>query len=168
VKAQKISRFFLEIHTIKDLKFAKCLEKNLVIKKEININNDLSKFLYKEIGKDYNWKDRLYWSDNDWIRLISNPNYELYIILKNKDLVGYYELISDEYRNFEIAYFGILKQYFGKKIGGHLLCHAIENSFRKGAKRVWVHTCTLDHPNALKNYMSRGMKIFKSEELNVD
>ena len=165
---KKVSRFFLEIHSVKDLKFSKCLEKNLSIKKEININKDLPRFLYKEIGKDYNWKDRLYWDDNDWIRLISNPNYELSTIFKNEDLVGYYELIFDEQQNFEIAYFGIFKEYFGKKIGGYLLCHAIENSFNKGAKKVWVHTCTLDHPNALKNYIARGMKIFKSEELNVD
>jgi len=166
--AKKVSRFFLEINSIKDLKFSKCLEKNLSIKKEININKDLPKFLYKEVGKDYNWKDRLCWSDDDWVRLISNSNYELYTIFKNKDLVGYYELIFDEHKDFEIAYFGIFKDYFGKKIGGYLLSHAIENSFNKGAKRVWVHTCTLDHPNALKNYMTRGMKIFKSEELNVD
>jgi len=160
--------FFQEINSIKDLKFSKCLEKNLSIKKEININKDLPKFLYKEVGKDYNWNDRLCWSDDDWVRLISNSNYELYTIFKNKDLVGYYELIFDEHKDFEIAYFGIFKDYFGKKIGGYLLSHAIENSFNKGAKRVWVHTCTLDHPNALKNYMTRGMKIFKSEELNVD
>jgi len=166
--AKKVSRFFLELLSIKDLKFSKCLERNLLIKKENNFNKDLPKFLYKEIGKDYNWKDRLYWSDNEWIRLILDPNYELYTIFKNKDLVGYYELISGEHKNFEIAYFGIFKEYFGKKIGGHLLCHAIENSFSKGAIRVWVHTCTLDHPNALKNYMARGMKIFKSEELNIN
>jgi len=165
---KKVSRFFLEINSIKDLRFPECLEKKLSIKKEININKDLPKFLYKEIGKDYNWTDRLYWSDDDWISLISNPNYELYTIFKNEDLVGYYELIFDEQKNFEIAYFGIFKEYFKKKIGGVLLSHAIENSFSKGAKRVWVHTCTLDHPNALKNYMARGMKVFRSEELNID
>jgi len=166
--SKKVSRFFLEISSIKDLTFSKCLERNLFIKKENKSNKDLPKFLYKEIGKDYNWKDRLNWSDNDWVRLISNPNYELYTIFKNEDLVGYYELIFDEYKNFEIAYFGIFKEYFDKKIGSNLLCHAIENSFSKGAKRVWVHTCTLDHPNALKNYIARGMKVFKSEELNID
>jgi len=165
---KKVSRYFLEIHSIKHLKLSKCLERNLSIKKENNSNKDLPQFLYKKIGKDYNWKDRLNWSDNDWIRLISNPNYELYTIFKNEDLVGYYELIFDQHENFEIAYFGIFKEYFGKKIGGYLLCHTIENSFNKGAKRVWVHTCTLDHPNAFKNYIARGMRIFKSEELNVD
>jgi len=165
---KKVSRFFLEINSIKELKYSKYFENDLSIKKENKTNKDLPKFLYKEIGKDYNWKDRLDWSDDNWIRLISNPNYGLYTIFKNADLVGYYELISDEHKNFEIAYFGIFKEYFKKKIGGFLLCHAIEDSFCKGAKRVWVHTCTLDHPNALKNYIARGMKIFKSEELNIN
>ena len=63
----------------------------------------------------------------------------------------------------EIAYFGILEDYFGKKLGGFLLSEAIKKSFLIGAKRIWVHTCTLDHQNALKNYLARGMTIFKSE-----
>ena len=68
----------------------------------------------------------------------------------------------------EIAYFGILREYFGKKYGGYLLSEAIIKSFVKGIDRVWVHTCSLDHQNALKNYQARGMKIFKSEKIKVD
>ena len=56
-------------------------------------------------------------------------------------------------------------EYFGKKLGGYLLSEAIKNSFNQGAKRVWVHTCSLDHENALKNYLARGMKVFKTETL---
>ena len=73
-----------------------------------------------------------------------------------------------EKKNSEIAYFGILSEYFGKKYGGYLLSEAIIKSFSKGINRVWVHTCSLDHENALKNYQARGMKIFKSEKVNVD
>ena len=80
-------------------------------------------------------------------------------------MVGYYEILSDNYLNFEIVYFGIFKEFFGRKIGGYLLSHAIYSSFYQGAKKVWVHTCTLDHPNALKNYLARGMKIFKTEKI---
>ena len=80
-------------------------------------------------------------------------------------MVGYYEVLSDNYLNFEIAYFGIFKEFFGRKMGGYLLSYAIKNSFYQGAKKVWVHTCTLDHPNALKNYLARGMKIFKTEKI---
>ena len=67
----------------------------------------------------------------------------------------------------EIAYFGILEEYFGKKLGGFLLTEAIKKSFSLNVKRVWVHTCSLDHKNALSNYISRGMKIFKTESVII-
>jgi hypothetical protein len=74
-------------------------------------------------------------------------------------------LFDEGSQEAEIAYFGILGEYFGKKLGGYLLSEAIKNSFILGAKKVWVHTCSLDHENALKNYLARGMKIFKTETL---
>ena len=87
--------------------------------------------------------------------------------LKEKnEIVGDYELLFYENNKVsEIAYFGILEEHFGKKLGGYLLSEAIKNSFNQGAKRAWVHTCSLDHKNALKNYLARGMKIFKTETL---
>ena len=59
--------------------------------------------------------------------------------------------------------FGILEEYQNKKLGSYLLSEAIKKSFLVEVKRVWVHTCSLDHQNALKNYLARGMTIFKSE-----
>jgi GNAT superfamily N-acetyltransferase len=165
---KKITRFFLEINSEEMLKPSKCFVKNLSLMKEKKKDKDLPKFLYREIGKDYYWKDRLIWNDDAWIKLISNPLYGLYTLFYDRNLIGYFELISDSDKNFEIAYFGIFKDFYGKKIGGFLLTSAIKISFANGAKRVWVHTCTLDHPNALKNYIARGMKVFRSEELNID
>ena len=63
--------------------------------------------------------------------------------------------------------FGIFKKFFGKKLGGYLLSHALKNAWSHNPKRVWVHTCTLDHPNALRNYIARGMNIFKKENIKV-
>ena len=68
----------------------------------------------------------------------------------------------------EIAYFGILEEYFGKKCGGYLLSEAIKKLFDQGVSRVWLHTCSLDHENAIKNYLARGMQVFKSEKINVE
>ena len=67
-----------------------------------------------------------------------------------------------------MAYFGILEEYFGQKLGGYLLSEAIKKSFTFDTQRVWAHTCSLDHQNALKNYIARGMKIFKSETLKTN
>ena len=73
-----------------------------------------------------------------------------------------------EKKEVEIAYFGILEEYFGKKCGGYLLSEAIKKLFEQGMSRVWLHTCSLDHKNAIKNYLARGMQVFKSEKINVD
>jgi ribosomal protein S18 acetylase RimI-like enzyme len=84
------------------------------------------------------------------------------------DLAGFFELIShDEKKEVEIAYFGLLEEFQNKKLGSYLLSQAIQKSFNRGIDRVWVHTCSLDHKNALNNYIARGMKIFKTETVKV-
>ena len=89
-----------------------------------------------------------------------------YILKDKNEIAGYFEhLFNKDSKETEIVYFGILDEYFGQKLGGYLLSEAIELSFSMGSLRVWVHTCSLDHKNALANYLSRGMKIFKSETL---
>ena len=93
---------------------------------------------------------------------------KLNIFFQGNDEINRIKSFDPFYENnkeAEIAYFGILEEYFGKKLGGYLLSEAIKNSFNQGAKRVWVHTCSLDHENALKNYLARGMKVFKTETL---
>ena len=91
-----------------------------------------------------------------------------YVFKFKDDLVGFFELIIHPEKNeTEIAYFGILEEYQNKKLGSHLLSEAIKKSFENKVNRVWVHTCSLDHKNALSNYISRGMKIFKTEIINI-
>ncbi len=65
----------------------------------------------------------------------------------------------------EIAYFGLLPEFIGRGLGGALLTSAIEEAWRMSPSitRVWVHTCTCDHPSALANYQARGMVIYKRE-----
>jgi len=130
----------------------------------------LNKFFYKQIGKKYRWVDRLHWEDKIWINYTNNPNLSTYVLKEKDEVVGYFEQIIDEQKkDCEIAYFGILENYFGKKYGGYLLTEAIRHCFnKKEVKRIWVHTCSLDHQNALNNYLSRGMKIFKSEKLKIN
>ena len=163
---KKIFRKYLEITSLKDLKEVKKPFKKYNISLVDPKNFQLNKFFYKNIGKKYQWVDRLIWSDLNWINYISDKKVATYILKDKEEMAGFFELIHDqETKVFEIAYFGILEEYFGKKLGGYLLSEAIKYSFFNGAKRLWAHTCSLDHENALKNYLSRGMKIFKSETL---
>ena len=114
------------------------------------------------------WIDRLTWNENQWIDYVSNKDVKTYILKYENDLAGFFELIFHfEKKETEIAYFGLLKEYQNKKLGSYLLSEAIKKSFGNSVNRVWVHTCSLDHKNALSNYTSRGMKIFKTEVLNI-
>ena len=166
---KKVHRKYLEIKSLDALKSSPKPDVEL----RINFNNppdfQVNKFLYKEIGKKYRWIDRLEWNDMMWIKYTENRNLETYILSKNTEFVGFFELLfNDNKKDCEIAYFGILEEFFGKKYGSYLLSEAIRCAFKKNISRLWLHTCSLDHDNALKNYLNRGMKVFKSETINLN
>ena len=73
---------------------------------------------------------------------------------------GYFELETQAGGNAEIAYFDLLPQFIGRGLGGALLTATVERAWAIGASRVWVHTCSLDHPNALPGYQARGFRVF--------
>ena len=160
----KVKRNYLEIKSLIELVEVKKPLENLILQKVDPPNFQLNKFFYKEIGKNHRWKDRLVWSDKNWIDYLNTVGISTYILKYKKDLVGYFEQIFHKNDfEIEIAFFGILEEYIGKKLGSYLLSEAIKKSFECGSKRVWVHTCSLDHKNALSNYLSRGMQIYKTE-----
>mgnify|MGYP001231561346 FL=1 len=162
-----VQRNFLELKDLKNLK-TNPINKNKYLVKKIKPDFQLNKFFYKQVGKKHRWIDRLSWSDEKWYSYISNQNLETYVISENDDLAGFFELLyNPELKETEILYFGLLEEYIGKGIGGYALSVAIKKSFEKNIKRVWLHTCTLDHPNALKNYIARGMTVFKKENINI-
>ena len=162
-----VERNFLELRDVKKLKFNSSKENKLLIKK-IKPDFQLNKFFYKQVGKKHRWIDRLSWTDEKWINFISNKNLETYVISETDDLIGFFELLyNPDLNETEISYFGLLEEYIGKGIGGYALSEAIKKSFEKNIKRVWLHTCTLDHPNALKNYIARGMRVFRKENINI-
>jgi len=165
---EKIYRNYLEIKLSDNFReVIKPLE-NYSVKLVNPKDFQLNKFFYKNIGKKHKWVDRLIWTDQDWIDYISKEKLFTYILKDKEELVGYFELIFyQDIRELEIAYLGILEEYFGKKLGGYLLSEAIKESFSLGSIRTWVHTSSLDHKHALKNYLARGMKIFKSETLII-
>ena len=165
---EEVQRNYLEINSIQDL--------NKVIEPEGNysldlldpINFQLNKFFYKNIGKKHKWIDRLVWTEEQWIDYVSNKNVKTYVFKFKDDLAGFFELIfHDEKKEVEIAYFGLLEEFQNKKLGSYLLSQAIQKSFKRSINRVWLHTCSLDHKNALNNYIARGMKIFKTETIKI-
>ncbi|MDB3888806.1 GNAT family N-acetyltransferase [Candidatus Pelagibacter sp.] len=165
---ENIDRKYLEIKSVGDLIIKNIPEVECSINIVKPVDFQLNKFFYKNVGKKHRWIDRLTWSEKEWIDYSSNPKVETYILKVKKDFAGYFELISHtDLNEVEIAYLGLLEEYHYKKLGSYLLSAAIKKSFEKKIKRVWVHTCSLDHKNALKNYLARGMKIFKKEVIKI-
>jgi len=164
----KIERNYLEIKSLEDLKDHKTRLDNYYIQNIEPADFQINKFFYKNIGKKHQWVDRLVWTEKKWIEYTSSEKVKTFVLKKNLDFAGYFELIIHKDKNeVEIAYLGLLEEYHNKKLGSYLLSSAIKNSFLNKPKRVWVHTCSLDHKNALKNYTSRGMKVFKKEIIKI-
>ena len=164
----KVERNYLEINSLKDLKKSKFSPDDCLIDLSDPTDFQINKFFYKNIGKKHNWVDRLVWTEQQWIKYTSDKKVKTFVLKIKDDFAGYYELIFHKDKNeVEIAYLGLLEEYQNQNIGSYLLSTAIKNSFLKKSKRVWVHTCSLDHRNALKNYKARGMKVFKKEFISI-
>ena len=166
---QEVKRNYLEITSLKELEEGNKPTEDYSLNLIDPVDFQLNKFFYKNIGKKHKWIDRLAWSEEKWISYVSSTNVTTYVLKYKEDLVGFFELIlHQDNKEIEIAYFGILEEYQNNKLGSYLLSEAIKQSLhKKNIERVWLHTCSLDHKNALNNYLARGMKIFKTEIINI-
>ncbi|MSP10893.1 MAG: GNAT family N-acetyltransferase [Pelagibacteraceae bacterium] len=165
---QEVKRNYLEINSLEELKEGKSPSDSYSLVLLNPPNFELNKFLYKNIGQKHKWVDRLVWTESQWIEYVSSNSVKTFVFKYKEDLAGYFELIFHyEKKETEIAYFGLLEQYQNKKLGSYLLSSAIKKSFNNNINRVWAHTCSLDHKNALGNYLARGMKIFKKETILI-
>lgn len=121
------------------------------------------RYLYAAVGEAYHWVDRRDWSDAEVRAHLDRPGIELWVLYREAAPAGYVELLPQDDGSVEIAYFGLLPDFVGKGLGKHLLTVAVERAWTMGAHRVWLHTCTLDHPSALPNYKARGFRPFRQE-----
>ena len=130
-----------------------------LVKLEIALSA-LNRFFYLEVGKMWEWTEHQLWTDEQWRDWAEAETLQTWMLLFKGTPAGYFELSTQD-RDVELAYFGLLPPFVGKGLGGGLLSAAIENAWGAEIKRVWVHTCSLDHPNALKNYQARGFQIYR-------
>jgi GNAT superfamily N-acetyltransferase len=121
------------------------------------------RFLYTEVGREYRWIDRLPWTDDQIRAYLADLAVSLWVMWLAGAPAGYFELRRDRSGGVEIAYFGLLGEFTGRGLGGHLLTEAVERAWATGADRVWLHTNTMDHPAALPNYLKRGFTAFHAE-----
>ncbi len=124
----------------------------------------LNRFLYQYVGEPWQWTDKLDSTDKQWRNWAESDEVRTWVAYCRGSIAGYYELHQQADNNVEIAYFGLAQTFFGRGFGGYLLTHALQSAWAwDNTQRVWLHTCSLDHPNALRNYQSRGLKVFKTE-----
>jgi N-acetylglutamate synthase-like GNAT family acetyltransferase len=126
---------------------------------------DFARYLYIAVGAPWVWYMRVDWTWDQWQKRLRNTKVEFWVANIDGAPIGFFELQKQARGSVEIAYFGLIPQYIGKGHGKKLLEDAIHAAWNLGGRRVWLHTCSLDHPNALSNYQSRGFSVFKEEYL---
>ena len=128
----------------------------------------LYRHCYRTVGEAYHWHDRRDWSDDRIRAHLAQPDITLHVATRDGALAGWYELRRvPEDGSVEIAYFGLAPDAIGRGLGKHLLSVAVRDAWAMNPIRVWLHSCTLDHPHALPNYEKRGFVRYKTEEYEV-
>ena len=158
-----VTTTYLEMLSRDDLRpCSRPCEEMRVVRAEVPCG-ELNRFFYTAVGDNYGWTDRLPWTGEEWQAYAERPELETLVDYVRGTAAGYFELARGPGSDIEIAYFGLLPQFIGKGLGGALLHSAIDRAWRISSTRVWVHTCTLDSPFALANYLARGMYVYKTE-----
>jgi GNAT superfamily N-acetyltransferase len=163
----EVVRTYLELATPHALRRGAPLPEQAMIVRHGAVQLADYRRLYREVGARWHWRDRLRWSDEMLREHLASPNVAVFELLTGSESAGFFELrrcASD----VEIAYFGLLPDFIGRGLGGALLTAAVDEAWRSGARRVWLHTCTLDSPNALPNYLARGFVPFRVECYDSD
>lgn len=156
-------RTYLEMRDPAALRPARLENPAIRIEQVVGCAPSFWRYLYTEVGRQYRWIDRLPWSDDEIRGYLDDPAVSLWVMSVRGAPAGYFELRHDRTGGVEIVYFGLLPEFTGRGLGGHLLTVAVERAWAAGGDRVWLHTSSLDHPSALPNYLRRGFTAFHSE-----
>lgn len=124
---------------------------------------DAYRAMYAAVGERWHWRDRLLLTDDELDAYFASPDVHLWALRVGDVVAGYFELQRYADARVEIMYFGLAPGFIGRGLGGWLLTRAAEEAFALGAERVTLHTCTLDSPHALPNYLARGFVIVREE-----
>jgi GNAT superfamily N-acetyltransferase len=157
-----VTTTYLEMRSPQELRPRRCNDDRFRIGERPAREWEFNRNLYIVVGENWSWNDKRGWTDAQWKEYAESPLLRTFSAHYDNALAGYYELRHDD-SGVEIAYFGLLPAFIGRGFGGATLTNAIEEAWRMSPSRVWVHTCSLDHPAALANYQARGMKIYKIE-----
>lgn len=162
-----VTRTYLEMRSPKELRPAGVPKPTPVIERVEDCSPELFRFLYSEVGRAFRWTDRLTWSDETIRRHLDNPAVSIWLMSWEANPAGYFELREHADDSVEIAYFGLLPNFIGRGWGKYLLTRAAQAAWALKPQWIWLHTCTLDHPAALPNYVKRGFRRVREEIYEV-
>jgi GNAT superfamily N-acetyltransferase len=162
-RTTEVTRTYLEMRDAAELQAAHSDDPHVRIEQLTDCPVSLFRSLYADVGRNYHWIDRLPWSDDEIAKHLLQPEISLWLMTYDGATAGYFELKKCEDDSIELAYFGLMPEFIGRGLGKHLLTCATEQAWKEGAKRVWLHTCTLDDPAAMPNYLKRGFRPFETE-----
>lgn len=163
-----VTRTYLELRSPADLQPAPAPDPAPRIERLGECPASLYRYLYTEVGRAFHWTDRLRWSDETIRAHLASPGLSLWLLTWQGAPAGYFELTPHDDGSVEIAYFGLLPEYIGRGWGKYLLTEAARAAWRERPARVWLHTCTLDHPAALPNYLQRGFRPVREETYTAE
>ncbi len=159
----QVTTYYLELNDPGELRPSRAVVAELEIRQARIPAPELNRFLYTAVGGDWHWIDRLGWTYQQWFAYLNRPELETWVAYVRGTPAGYFELEQQTGGAVELAYFGLLPQFIGRGIGGLLLTRAGARAWALGARRVWLHTCTLDSPAALASYQARGFRLYHEE-----
>ncbi len=154
-----VTTSYLEMTAPSDLRPKRSPRTDVVIARVPAPMPELNRFFYTAVGGNWYWIDRLPWTYAQWLAYLDRPELETWVLSVAGVPAGYCELESQRAGDVEIVYFGLLPAFIGQGLGSHLLTWSVERAWALGARRVWLHTCTLDHPHALAHYTARGFRL---------
>lgn len=166
---RQVTRTYLELRTPNDFRPAFGEFPDVALERVADPAPALYRHCYRTVGEAYHWRDRWDWSDAELAAHLAQPEITLHVARRGTELIGFYELRRvPADRSVEIAYFGVFPDAIGRGFGKHLLSCAVRDAWALSPARVWLHTCTLDHPAALPNYEARGFRRYQTETYEVD
>jgi ribosomal protein S18 acetylase RimI-like enzyme len=164
----QVTRTYLELASPADLRPATAPDPAPRVERVHECPPSFYRYLYTEVGRAFHWVDRLRWTDEAIRTHLARPGISLWLLTWQGAPAGYFELKPHDDGSIEIAYFGLLPDFIGRGWGKYLLSEAAQRAWGERPTRVWLHTCTLDHPAALPNYLSRGFRPVREEVYTTD
>ncbi|MGG6293790.1 GNAT family N-acetyltransferase [Leptolyngbya sp. AN02str] len=159
-----VTTWYLDMHDAHQLRCSSPLSNQVSILQATVPSPELNRFLYTSVGGNWYWCDRLVWTYDQWMDYLDRPEVQTWVAYVGGNPAGYVELEAQPKGDVEIVYFGLLPAFVGQGLGGHLLTVGVQRAWQMPqTQRVWVHTCSLDGPYALKNYESRGFTVYHQE-----